>query len=1153
MAKAAAARAAAAEPLGTFLESCGLRRFEASLVAFGCETAEDLCDATLVTDALLLTELSPNPMTPPDIAALRRAADKRRCRAAAAAEAAAIAGSFKPVSGHWREVGFSDVDPALEFRSCGLLGCLALAHAAKRCRSAAALLQAQTGLPLAAGSVHVALAVAQLLGLTDGDLDGDLYGDLDGDLEVLAASDAADRVAAVAAAAARPSGGTEWVAAWSGRGAASSSSLSSSSPGPGPRSLPTQPHGSERRIAELRAKRQQWAMLQLPAITQRRHRPAASAASALPRRTPPPPPPPPVLGPLPMQSSGFAGVYWDEAHAAPSRLGCNVGSFAASDAATRHFDNAAKRLGLPLNFHAASDARGDATRAVVVIGAASSAAGGDLRPGGVQRPGATQLSEERARGVLSSEGASEKGGAPATGAGVASELTATTNRASPPPTLATTTSSPTTTTTPPGNKKQVRKRVTFDAAASQGGSGGTGKVALAVLAEREKAKWARCRSCGAKVERTLEAIESHDETCDPAAAAANAAAAAATAASASPGEPAMTRSCGSSLAEVSLGVAVSPPLRSDIGRSGIDDGRVGRGRRDRSPPPPAAVVMIPPPVWVDVADLFGDEDIGGGGGGGGGPASSVGGFFGVHGVGLHLLGRAAAEAGCGIMDFRAALGAAEATLALLLALPTADNGSGATSSAGNGSGGGGGGGSGGGRGGGGSGASPPPEFPLFGRPPRSVAELWDRARLLPARRGGTVTNVVIEHGRDDDHGLRTASSGGGCSSRDSSSPDSISGSTSGVRALSRTSRTGSDGLSASLPLLPSGGSTKLVPTTKGWQRGVYGGPSSGAVSPPNAAAWALLHCGVLRFFDGKAAAAAVCVETRAEATAQAERASPSVSSSSSSSSSSSLSSSAAVLSNGGLSGRNGRVGASCAECFLGTAGLGACIGAFALSPSCRITSTSFEPPPLSLADTALAASFSLKAPQPRHRVQARAPNSHTKRHHPSHLHAHRAKHHIYTHTPCETSHLHAHTVRNRNCLVILRANFASHSSRTCLFLFCFQVSDRAAGRGSDRGGRPTRVLAFDCPSVGSQEKWVVALTEHVALLHLAAELDGAHDDAAATDDDEKEEKAEDDDDGRGRKEGRPVRETGSRPSNRPPSYFQVTGRLAIDSAALAAV
>ena len=79
------------------------------------------------------------------------------------------------------------------------------------------------------------------------------------------------------------------------------------------------------------------------------------------------------------------------------------------------------------------------------------------------------------------------------------------------------------------------------------------------------------------------------------------------------------------------------------------------------------------------------------------------------------------------------------------------------------------------------------------------------------------------------------------------------------------------------------------------------------------------------------------------------------------------------------------------------------------------------------------------------------------------------------------------------------------------------------------------------------------MTEHVALLHLAAELDGAHDDAAATDDDEKEEKAEDDDDGRGRKEGRPVRETGSRPSNRPPSYFQVTGRLAIDSAALAAV
>jgi serine/threonine protein kinase len=47
-----------------------------------------------------------------------------------------------------------------------------------------------------------------------------------------------------------------------------------------------------------------------------------------------------------------------------------------------------------------------------------------------------------------------------------------------------------------------------------GGEGGTGAVAAKIAASKEVNKWATCKQCGARVKRTLEAIELHDETCE---------------------------------------------------------------------------------------------------------------------------------------------------------------------------------------------------------------------------------------------------------------------------------------------------------------------------------------------------------------------------------------------------------------------------------------------------------------------------------------------------------------------------------------------------------------------------------------------------------------------------------------------------------------
>ena len=123
----AAAGLAERADLQAFLASAGLGAFESVLVKLGAEAVEDLCDATLVTDALLAEDAA---FTPADVRALRRAAAAREARGAEAARAAAVAASFRPVSGHWRAVGFSDADPSLEFRGCGRLGLLAVAHVA---------------------------------------------------------------------------------------------------------------------------------------------------------------------------------------------------------------------------------------------------------------------------------------------------------------------------------------------------------------------------------------------------------------------------------------------------------------------------------------------------------------------------------------------------------------------------------------------------------------------------------------------------------------------------------------------------------------------------------------------------------------------------------------------------------------------------------------------------------------------------------------------------------------------------------------------------------------------------------------------------------------------------------------------------------------
>jgi hypothetical protein len=62
-------------------------------------------------------------------------------------------------------------------------------------------------------------------------------------------------------------------------------------------------------------------------------------------------------------------------------------------------------------------------------------------------------------------------------------------------------------------KKKASGGVRFTASVD-GGEGGTGAVAAKIAASKEVNKWATCKQCGARVKRTLEAIELHDETCE---------------------------------------------------------------------------------------------------------------------------------------------------------------------------------------------------------------------------------------------------------------------------------------------------------------------------------------------------------------------------------------------------------------------------------------------------------------------------------------------------------------------------------------------------------------------------------------------------------------------------------------------------------------
>ena len=55
--------------------------------------------------------------------------------------------------------------------------------------------------------------------------------------------------------------------------------------------------------------------------------------------------------------------------------------------------------------------------------------------------------------------------------------------------------------------------VRFAPSADNGGQGG-GELAEMLAMRKEKEKWATCKQCGARVERTVEGIERHFEICE---------------------------------------------------------------------------------------------------------------------------------------------------------------------------------------------------------------------------------------------------------------------------------------------------------------------------------------------------------------------------------------------------------------------------------------------------------------------------------------------------------------------------------------------------------------------------------------------------------------------------------------------------------------